>query len=464
MKGFREFPPYVTQMRCDVNEQQQQQQIKEKLWSLHGRAASLAKCCAKRGGSGFESHSGSIFVLSFLLCYLSFYLTKVYKPKLRAQACKYEKFSSDSAVSQKEKGQLETVSDNHPAELPRKEIKINIALKQPSKNNIQSLNASQPTVSGHLSNANLRDLEIISKDSSAIQLVTESETLQKEGDNSDSENILINETLKVHKSISDGLEFSAHSEVTKNDSSIMKISNESELLQEKDDSSDSENTLANKTLLNQTGHESTASVGLGFLAHSEVSRNDSSVTQLVNEPKTLQKDDNSVTQIVNESETLQKDDSSISENVSTNETQTGLESIVSAGLDFLAQSEVAKNAAVAMEIFNLSDSSLTDHIIDDSVIDLVLSAQNKLDAETASSEIEDIKNDLIPNNEINESHVNTDETESDINLLPIDKKKCPTPGICVFWFMARNACTNDGECLGSKICCRVRCSKKCIDV
>ncbi|GFY41820.1 uncharacterized protein TNIN_218551 [Trichonephila inaurata madagascariensis] len=42
--------------------------------------------------------------------------------------------------------------------------------------------------------------------------------------------------------------------------------------------------------------------------------------------------------------------------------------------------------------------------------------------------------------------------------------KCPSPGFCILWFWSQNACEVDSHCLGSRICCRVRCSKTCIDV
>ncbi|GFY08047.1 uncharacterized protein TNCV_1354641 [Trichonephila clavipes] len=42
--------------------------------------------------------------------------------------------------------------------------------------------------------------------------------------------------------------------------------------------------------------------------------------------------------------------------------------------------------------------------------------------------------------------------------------KCPSPGFCILWFWSQDACEVDSHCLGSRICCRVRCSKTCIDV
>ncbi|GFS58877.1 uncharacterized protein NPIL_211461 [Nephila pilipes] len=47
---------------------------------------------------------------------------------------------------------------------------------------------------------------------------------------------------------------------------------------------------------------------------------------------------------------------------------------------------------------------------------------------------------------------------------PADAPKCPPPGFCILWFWSQDACQVDNHCLGSRICCRVRCSKTCIDI
>lgn len=46
----------------------------------------------------------------------------------------------------------------------------------------------------------------------------------------------------------------------------------------------------------------------------------------------------------------------------------------------------------------------------------------------------------------------------------VETLKCPPPGFCILWFWSQDACEVDSHCLGSRICCRVRCSKTCIDV
>ncbi|KFM70543.1 hypothetical protein X975_08088, partial [Stegodyphus mimosarum] len=42
--------------------------------------------------------------------------------------------------------------------------------------------------------------------------------------------------------------------------------------------------------------------------------------------------------------------------------------------------------------------------------------------------------------------------------------ECPPPGICFFWFLAQDTCAQSSHCHGSRICCKIRCSKTCIEI
>ncbi|XP_055930041.1 dentin sialophosphoprotein-like [Argiope bruennichi] len=218
------------------------------------------------------------------------------------------------------------------------------------------------------------------------------------------------------------------------------------------------------------------------------------------------------------------------------------------GFDFLINSEVARNAAKAMEVFNFSDP-LTDHIIEENEFHSFLPAfnagheldsSNQRNLETAiiltnssgkSNETRTDFNTSLPSGD--EDSIMIDEVESEeikkgssvpftvnelggrnktglthltekfegnvssegaaslemsedmIQLAPEAKPtkqkinvsvsvsstvdtggspECPPPGWCIFWFLSQDTCAVNEHCLGSRICCKIRCSKTCIEI
>ncbi|GBM71877.1 hypothetical protein AVEN_229372-1 [Araneus ventricosus] len=215
------------------------------------------------------------------------------------------------------------------------------------------------------------------------------------------------------------------------------------------------------------------------------------------------------------------------------------------GFEFLINSEVARNAAKAMEVFNFSDP-LTDHIMEENEFHSFLPAFNGVQ-DLDSPNQTDLKTTIITNssgesNEIqadfNASLSSGDETSIVLNqadpeetkkdssmqfnlskpleegneteLFDLEEKlegnvtsevssplenseekielgsettiskenikgsvsnssavgvpQCPPPGWCIFWFLSQDACAVNEHCLGSRICCKIRCSKTCIEV
>ncbi|CAL1291119.1 unnamed protein product [Larinioides sclopetarius] len=217
------------------------------------------------------------------------------------------------------------------------------------------------------------------------------------------------------------------------------------------------------------------------------------------------------------------------------------------GFEFLINSEVARNAAKAMEVFNFSDP-LTDHIIEENEFHSFLPAFNAAQ-DLDSSNQTDVKTTAILTNsseesseirtDFNTSLSSRDETLLTLNQTEAEKTKnssmsfnrnesleganktelfdlkekieenatsekvsppsknsgekiqlsppkstiskenitspvsnsstvgvpeCPTPGWCIFWFLSQDACATNEHCLGSRICCKIGCSKTCIEI
>ncbi|GIY04780.1 uncharacterized protein CEXT_21381 [Caerostris extrusa] len=181
------------------------------------------------------------------------------------------------------------------------------------------------------------------------------------------------------------------------------------------------------------------------------------------------------------------------------------------GFGTLINSEITKNAARALEAINFSDL-LTNHLIEENEIHNFLTTftpepdtsisehfekenegMNATEIETLGSlnvtetrpfdklNISEVLTVIEPKNVSGheENHRTGDAFQSEngtsatiiisdtsnISRSEIDVAGlCPPPGWCIFWFWSQDTCAENNHCLGSRICCRIRCSKTCIDL
>ncbi|GIX93304.1 uncharacterized protein CDAR_287841 [Caerostris darwini] len=181
------------------------------------------------------------------------------------------------------------------------------------------------------------------------------------------------------------------------------------------------------------------------------------------------------------------------------------------GFGTLINSEITKNAARALEAINFSDL-LTNHLIEENEIHNVLTTFTP-ELDTSISEHFEKENEGMKATEIEtfgslnvaetrpfdklnisevltliepknvsgheENHRTGDALESEngtaATVIISDTSNtsqseigvaglCPPPGWCIFWLWSQDTCAENSHCLGSRICCRIRCSKTCIDL
>jgi len=128
-----------------------------------------------------------------------------------------------------------------------------------------------------------------------------------------------------------------------------------------------------------------------------------------------------------------------------------LEGEIAEHIGFINKESTGPGAEIANSGLDNTESELLSTVIANvsDPLQETLNFSNASDAVNSSAEV-------IVTESVTESTAGSTET-------PL-AKKCPRRGICVFWLLARDQCTSNDDCEKSKLCCKVWCSKRCIDV
>ncbi|XP_035221392.1 uncharacterized protein LOC118194277 [Stegodyphus dumicola] len=186
------------------------------------------------------------------------------------------------------------------------------------------------------------------------------------------------------------------------------------------------------------------------------------------------------------------------------ENESFLEEVSDTGSEYITQIEINKSANALMHISNFTDELSTNHammeenynpLIDEVFIpgERVLQSNRNLSEEKliSSGDIKVAENNLEYLDELEpfsesatrnsqkmqkEKNATEDLFTKEVNVMTIRPTlaenisetlvvpECPPPGICFFWFLAQDTCAQSSHCHGSRICCKIRCSKTCIEI